>query len=86
VADPPNGKVRIALDAAIILFVIGLSFYSGILTQKVNDLRDAINTRGRVQISIEASNRITALESHDMRQDMRLLELEKQLRDWINGR
>lgn len=73
-------KARIALDAVILLWLIGLAFYAGVLTQKVQSLEDAVNIRGRVQISIEASNRLTALESNDERQDMRLLEVERQLR------
>ena len=79
-AEPGRDKVRIALDAGIILSVIALAFYAGILTQQVADVREAVNTRGRVQISIEASNRLTALETNAVRQDMRLAEIERQLR------
>lgn len=79
-ADRPNGKGRLVLDTVILLWLAGLAFYAGVLHQQVEDLRDAITTRGRVQISIEASNRITSLESNDERQDMRLLELERRLR------
>ena len=79
-AEPGRDKVRIALDAGIILSVIALAFYAGILTQQVADVREAVNTRGRAQISIEASNRLTALETNAVRQDMRLAEIERQLR------
>ena len=79
-ADSNGSKLRIALDAAYILSVIGLAFYAGILTQQVADLREAVNTRGRVQISVEASNRLTALETNAARQEMRLTEIERQLR------
>ena len=75
-----NGRLRLALDAGFVVSLIGLAFYAGILTQQVRDLRDAINTRGRVQISIEAANRLTAIETNDERQDMRLLEIEAELR------
>lgn len=80
-AESSTGKLRIALDAVVYLWLIGLAFYAGILTQRVDDLRDAINTRGRVQISIEASNRLTALESNAARIEMRMLEIERQLRN-----
>ena len=79
-ADPLNGKLRIVIDAGFVLSIIALAFYAGVLTQRVNDLREAVTTRGRVQISIEASERLTALENNNRRQEMRLLDIENELR------
>ena len=76
-----NGKLRVLLDIGVLLSIMGLAFYAGVLHQQVADLREAVTTRGRVQISIEASTRLTALETNDQRQDMRLLDIESQLRN-----
>ncbi len=65
----------------MLLALLGLAYEAGRLDQKVRGLEEAVSTRGRVQISIEASNRLTALESADDRQDMRLTEIERQLRN-----
>lgn len=73
-------KGRVILDTVIILWMLGLAFYAGLLTQQVSDLREAINTRGRVQISVEAAERLNTLESEQERQDMRLQELEDEVR------
>jgi len=79
-ADPLNGKLRIAIDVGFVLSIITLAFYAGVLTQRVNDLREAVTTRGRVMISIEASERLTALENNSRRHEMRLLDIENELR------
>ena len=79
-ADKPNGKLRIVIDAGFVLSIIALAFYAGVLTQQVNDLREAVTTRGRVMISIEASERLTTLENNSRRHDMRLLDIENELR------
>ena len=80
-ANVLNGRLRIVVDAGVVLSIIALAFYAGVLTQQVNDLREAVTTRGRVMISIEASERLTVLENNARRQDMRLLEIENQLRN-----
>lgn len=73
-------KLRVALDVGLIMSLLGLAFYAGILTQQVADLREAVTTRGRVQISIEAAERLESLESNERRQDMRLDQIETELR------
>lgn len=79
-SDPPRSdKLRLALDVGVILSLLGLAFSAGVLFQQVADLREAVNTRGRVQISIEAATRLSALETNAARQDMRLTEIERQL-------
>jgi hypothetical protein len=74
---PTNGsRTRVVLDTIFGTGLLAIAFYAGILTQKVNDLREAISQPGRVQISIEARTRLTALEASDVRQDVRLDRLE----------
>lgn len=75
-ADQRVDKIRLALDLGVLTSIVALAFYAGVLHQQIEDLREAVTTRGRVQISIEASNRLTALETNDRRQDMRLDRLE----------
>ena len=57
----PN-KFRIVIDSVLAVAIITLAFWSGVQSQKINDLEVDVSDRGRVQISIEADHRLTVLE------------------------
>lgn len=71
------------LDAVLSCGVIGIAFASGALYQRIQNIEGCLKTRGCVQISIEADQRVTKIETSllIMESDIvrRLDRIEKQL-------
>lgn len=53
---------RIIADATTLLALLGIAYHAGTLTQRLNQMERAVATRGSVQISMEADQRLTRLE------------------------
>ena len=71
---PLNGRIwRYLYDGAMLVFVIGLAFYAGKLTQRI----EGMSQRGGVQISMEADRRLADLEASKREHERRIDSLER---------
>lgn len=73
-----NGRLlRIAIDAGLFVSLLSLAFWTGRQSQKIADLQEAVTTPGRVQISIEARERLAKLETDTQEMKRRIEALER---------
>ena len=77
-AENGNGRIwRMVFDGGVFIAIVTLAFAAGQLWQSVSDLQTAVTTPGRVQISIEARERLTAVEQRASQCERRLDALER---------